>query len=149
MRLSKNLSFGFIVTLLILLIGSLVYIRNLKVQNSYFNQRESDYIARINDLETIINKNQTAFYYNLAIIYRENQQYEKAIEEYKKVLGTNPTDYDVHYNLGIVYDEHLHQPQKAIKYYQKYLEYAPANASNREVVKKWLENCQNQLRDNE
>ena len=77
------------------------------------------------------------YHYNLALIYDRSHQCEQAVVEYKKALELAPDDADVHYNLGIVYDECIKDKEKAIFHYQKYLELCPY-ALDARMVADWI-----------
>jgi tetratricopeptide (TPR) repeat protein len=117
-------------------------------------QMETEYVSRlkeaqnkITDMENIMTKERTAFHYNLAIAYTKSRMYEEAILSYDKALALNPKDPPIYYNMGLIYDENLDQPDKAITCYQKYLELAPADSSDRPKVQLWIDNCQKRLKE--
>jgi len=57
--------------------------------------------------------------------------------EYEKTLELDPDDADVHYNLAIVYDDHLQDNEKAILHYRRYLEICP-DAKDADAVEEWM-----------
>ena len=63
--------------------------------------------------------------------------FDDAIQHYEKALTLNPNDASTYYNMGILYDENIDNPAKAIFCYNKYLELAPSDAPDREKVEKW------------
>ena len=75
--------------------------------------------------------------YNLGCIYKAAKQYEKAEQEFLKAESINPNDSNVHYNLGILYDDNLKDPKKARKHYELFLDLAP-NDEDAQSVKQWL-----------
>ncbi len=77
-------------------------------------------------------------HYNLAIIYENCGKYSEAAQEYEKVLELDPNDADVHYNLGIVYDDFIQDNEKAVLHYSRYLDLVP-NAKDSGIVTQWLE----------
>ena len=83
-------------------------------------------------------------HYNLAIIYENEEKYKEAAQEYEKTLEFAPDDADIHYNLGIVYDEHLQDDEKAILHYRRYLELIP-NADDADEVRKWIDQAKEDL----
>ena len=83
-------------------------------------------------------------YYNLAIIYENTGRYKEAAQEYEKALELSPNDADIHYNLAIVYDDHLEEHEKAILHYRRYLELSP-NATDGAIVTEWIEEARDDL----
>lgn len=63
-------------------------------------------------------------HYNLGVLLFQQKQYERAVVEFEKALETRPEDPDIHYNLAVLEDYYLHNPQKAIEHYRLYLEKA-------------------------
>jgi tetratricopeptide (TPR) repeat protein len=64
-------------------------------------------------------------------------RYRDAEEAYLKALEESPNDPDVHYNLGILYDDHLKNDEKAALHYRKYLKLNPYG-QDVDQVKSWL-----------
>lgn len=60
-------------------------------------------------------------YNYLAVIYREQGQFKAAEKLYLEALETWPEDFDLHKNLGILYDLYLNQLPKALEHYQQAL----------------------------
>jgi len=77
-------------------------------------------------------------HYNLAIIYENEGRYKEAAVEYEKVLQLSPDDVDVHYNLGIVYDDFIQDNEKAVFHYRRYLDLSP-NAPDAGIVTEWMD----------
>lgn len=84
------------------------------------------------------------YHYNLALAYDLNHRYKEAVWEYKKALEIAPDDADTHYNLGIVYDDHIKDREKAIFHYHKYLELCP-DAEDAATVEEWISRAQEDL----
>lgn len=86
-------------------------------------------IARLKDIVNrilIANRNERSeMYYNMGCIFRYGKDTVKAEQAFLKSLEINPDDPAVYYNLGILYDDDLNIPQKAIKYYKRFLELSP------------------------
>lgn len=76
-------------------------------------------------------------HYNLGLTYDYKGNYQEALKEYRKALQIKPYDPDTHYNMGIIYDDHLKDKKKAILHYQKYLKFSPDSAY-RSQVKTWI-----------
>jgi len=116
-------------------------------------QKETDYINRLREanervkmMEETLTKERANFYYNLASYATKSQLFDDALDYYTKALALNPKDAATYYNMGVLYDEHLDNPSKAIFSYTKYLELAPSDASDREKVRKWIDNLQKRLK---
>lgn len=82
-------------------------------------------------------KEKLNMYYNMAAVYAKEGKYEDAEQEYLHALSINPTDADVHYNLGILYDDELNEPEKAIAHYRRYLKLNP-HSPDADQVRNWL-----------
>ncbi len=69
----------------------------------------------------------------------QEKKYERALEEYERVLELNPQERLAHYNSAIVYDYYLGNSEKAIDHYQKYLEMKPAQKEMRRIRERVLQ----------
>jgi chromosome segregation ATPase len=77
----------------------------------------------------------TTLHYNLGVLYSQNQQFDKAVKEFAKVLELKPEDGETLYNLGVIYGEHIKDKKKAISYFKRYLSVAPDDADAQRVRK--------------
>ena len=66
-----------------------------------------------------------------------NGQFRKAIAEYEQALELDPHHADIHYNLGVIYDDELQENEKAVQHYRKYLELRP-RAADSDLVRSWM-----------
>jgi len=80
---------------------------------------------------------QFTMFYNMACVYKNQGQYDKAEEHFLNALNKKPDEPDVHYNLGILYDDDLKNADKARKHYQRFIELAP-NDKDAAKVQEWL-----------
>ncbi len=76
-------------------------------------------------------------HYNMAAVYARDGKFDEAEQEYLHALRLDPTDADVHYNLGILYDDELKSPAKAVVHYRRYLKLNPHGAEA-DQVRDWL-----------
>jgi len=76
-------------------------------------------------------------HFNMAIVYQREGRFRDAEQEYLSALQSDGSDADVHYNLGILYDDDLNDKQKAVLHYRRYLRLAPA-APDADQVKEWI-----------
>ena len=84
-------------------------------------------------------------HYNLGVILTEQNKFSPAIAEFKKVLELKPNDKESHYNLAIIYDEHLKDNQKALEHYRAYLKIAP-EGNDSQKVRKWVIDKESELK---
>lgn len=77
------------------------------------------------------------YYYNLGVILLREGRFKKAAYVLEKAVHINPLDTSAHYNLGILYDDHLAEPMKAIRHYEAFLKLSHHKAQVRDVAK-WL-----------
>jgi tetratricopeptide (TPR) repeat protein len=82
-------------------------------------------------------KEKLDMHYNMAAVYAREGKYEAAEQEYLHALRLNPTDADVHYNLGILYDDELKSSTKAAVHYRRYLKLNP-HGPDADQVRNWL-----------
>jgi tetratricopeptide (TPR) repeat protein len=71
---------------------------------------------------------------NLGIIYYKQKQYEKAIDEYKKCLKTEPDYVLAHYNLGLAYYS-KQQYKLAREQFEQVLKFDPTNQDAKKAKK--------------
>ncbi len=76
-------------------------------------------------------------HYNMASVYARDGKFAEAENEYLQALRIDPTDADVHYNLGILYDDEMKQPEKAMVHYRRYLQLNP-HGPDADHVRNWL-----------
>jgi len=76
-------------------------------------------VAALSKAATLNAKNDVAFNW-LGILNREAGDLERARLAYQKALDANPNSALAHYNLAILLDAHLKQPQAALPHYAAY-----------------------------
>ena len=80
---------------------------------------------------------------NIAVIFSDSKDYQKAISSYEKAIEINPNFADAHYNLGVIFMK-LKDYQKAKNSYEKTIEidpnYAKAHNNQGNTFKKLGEN---------
>ncbi|MFQ5589515.1 MAG: trypsin-like peptidase domain-containing protein, partial [Nitrospiria bacterium] len=74
---------------------------------------------------------------NLGEVYRRIRLYDAAETAYLRAVLSNPRYADAHYNLGILYDNHLNKRKQAVTHYRKYLELKPGSPDAVQVGQ-WL-----------
>lgn len=77
------------------------------------------------------------FHYNMGCIYKFNKQYAKAEREFLQALQITPDNPDIHYNLGILYDDDLEKKDMARKHYERFIELTPVE-KDRAQVAEWI-----------
>jgi Flp pilus assembly protein TadD len=66
------------------------------------------------------NSSQVAAYNELGILLRRSGRFEEATTIYNRGLQVNPNAEEIHWNLGILYDRYLPNPQQALLHYERY-----------------------------
>ena len=89
------------------------------------------------EVEQAQRKQRLNMHYNMAAVYARDGRYTEAEYEYLQALRLDPSDADIHFNLGILYDDELGQPEKAILHYRRYLQLNP-HGVDADRVRSWL-----------
>ena len=76
-------------------------------------------------------------HYNLGVFYVDQKNFERARVEFEKATEWRPSDALSHYNLGLIYSEHIRDEEKAITSFQRYLDLQP-EAKDRNHVEAML-----------
>ena len=92
----------------------------------------------------VLKKQILKHFYNTGLADAENHKFKLARIEYEKALKVAPNDSDTHYNLAILYDDHLNNKKKAIEHYRAYLRLRP-NAQDAAKVRYWIREAQKAL----
>lgn len=72
----------------------------------------------------------------LAGIYEQLGQYDRALEEYEKVAGSGPEGASAYKEMGRIYETYKAENAKAVSCYRKYLAAKPKAADAKEIEKK-------------
>jgi tetratricopeptide (TPR) repeat protein len=88
-------------------------------------------VAQVRDVEN------RDMLYNLALVYAREGRAREAEQAYLRALQLDPSDPDVHYNLGILYDDELKNRSRALMHYRKYLKLSP-HAPDKDQVENWV-----------
>ena len=95
--------------------------------NKVLNKRNKEVPKKFSEMviqnERLL-KDTAIMHYNLGVFYTKNREYEKAIEEYKKVLDIRPNDANAYFNLGYIYAERLNDREEAIDCFRSFLRLA-------------------------
>lgn len=70
-------------------------------------------------------KDAADMHYNMGVFFAKNKQFDRALKEFEKSIQFKPDDSMSHYNLGIIYSEHMHDEEKAILHFERYVEINP------------------------
>lgn len=71
--------------------------------------------------------------------YYDNGQYQEALAEYQKVLDFDNKNVDAHLNMGVIYQDILHDKEKASLHYRTYME---LQGPRQNEVSKWFREVQ-------
>jgi len=94
--------------------------------------------AEIDALKVVLKREQGVYYYNLGVAYVQAKLFNNAVQALQKSLAFNEDNPEAHYNLGLLYQNFLIEPEKAVLHYQKYLEMSP-EAEDKEEVQAWID----------
>ena len=94
-------------------------------------------LASYNQEKARIQKEVATMHYNLAVILTNQNDFQAAVREYKKVLEMRPNDADAHYNLAVIYDTELKDTERALEHYREYVRVAPSSPEAPRVLE-WI-----------
>ena len=92
---------------------------------------------KVIELREKIRRDRVTFFYNLGLAYTYAGLFKDAERSFQKVLELEPNDADAYYNLGILYEEHLHKTDLGIQYYQRFLALSKDQEKSRKV-RNWV-----------
>jgi len=104
----------------------------LRDQVNQANQRLKEGINKTKDLKrdkALLN----LLYYNLGLSFTLSVDFGQAITAFEEALKFDPRDADSCYSLGLLYSVYSRDNKKALRYYKKYLEFAPGGTKRDEV----------------
>ena len=64
-------------------------------------------------------------HYNLGVMFFKKRDFGRAVKEFQKVIEMRPNDGQAHYNVGLIYAEHLPDRERAIKYFRRFVQEEP------------------------
>jgi len=99
---------------------------------------------QLQETEKTFKEETLKFHYNMALTYDRSKFYKNAAKEYQEALEIFPDDPDSHYNLALVYDDHLKDKSKAIRHYKRYLELRPGG-SDATKVEYWIVRAEKEM----
>ena len=99
---------------------------------------------QLQETEKTFKEETLKFHYNMALTYDRSKFYKNAAKEYLEALEIFPDDPDSHYNLALVYDDHLKDKSKAIRHYKRYLELRPGG-SDATKVEYWIVRAEKEM----
>ena len=101
-------------------------------------QKMTDLLERARaEVMKLNNREKLDMHYNMAVIYAKEGRVLDAENEYLKALRLDPTDADIHYNLGILYDQDLKKTRKAAMHYRRYITLRPSS-TDVDQVSSWI-----------
>ncbi len=86
-----------------------------------------------------LSRESAKLHYNLANMFYDRGQYQKAVDEYQRVLELTPSDAAAHYNLAFINGEYLDNMPEALKDYKEYLHLNPGAEDAGPVKEKILD----------
>lgn len=64
-------------------------------------------------------------HYNLGVLFMRQGQYKEAAGEFEYTVSLNPIDAFAHFNLAVLYDNYLDDPDRAVRHYEHYIRLLP------------------------
>lgn len=89
-----------------------------------------------------VNPDNLAAYNQLGLTYKDLADFSKSELAYLQGLAQDPTDPELNYNLGILYDLILQNPKKALYYYEQYLQ---NGGEGDKQVESWVKGLKRQV----
>jgi tetratricopeptide (TPR) repeat protein len=83
-------------------------------------------------------------YYLRGLTLRQSDEFSKAAESFEKCLRINPEAAESHLQLGMIYEDHLDSPIKAMFHYKMYLEHQP-DGQNADVARTSIQRLTEQI----
>ena len=96
-------------------------------------QAEESYIQAI-----LLDPTNSRAYLQLGAVYQASEQYNLAVDAYQKAIAETAQFAEAHYHLGILFERHLRDPQKALEHYRTYLQLGGMDKR----VQLWLRNLE-------
>lgn len=95
---------------------------NLGIIYAKSNRREQA-LVMLSKATALNSRNHVAWNW-LGVVARESGNTSRAEQAYNRALSAKPDYALAHLNLGILYDQHLNQPQNALRHYREYQRFA-------------------------
>ncbi|MFA6350442.1 MAG: tetratricopeptide repeat protein [Candidatus Omnitrophota bacterium] len=92
--------------------------------------------AKLNKSQADLKRERGLYHYNLGVACAQAKLFDDAVSDYEKSLVYYPDNAECHYNLGLLYEGYMEQPQKALAEYIKYLELNPDAQDKEDVLAK-------------
>jgi len=100
-----------------------------KEENAEFSAKQKAEKAhlenKVRELEGALKKEKGAYFYNLGVIYAEQEKYQEAFDAFRKSLQFDPENAEALYNIAILYEKSEDNPKKAVECYKKLLQLNP------------------------
>jgi len=75
-----------------------------------------------------------------ALDLQEDERYKDALRLYHKAVQIDPNYEEAYIQIASIYDDHLEDKDRAVEWYQKYLDISQ-NEKQKQLVKKWLDDA--------
>ena len=72
-------------------------------------------------------------HYNLGVLFMKQGQHTEATGEFERTIWLNPSHAYARYNLAVLYDTYLGNPDKAVTYYEDYIRLLPKASDAKKV----------------
>jgi len=99
-------------------------VQEQRLLNKKLAEFPSKIVSLANENKKLI-KETADMHFNLGLFYFGAQEYKRALPEFERGIKINPQDAEAYYHAGYIYAEHLMNRNKAIEYFNKYLQLSP------------------------
>ncbi|RNC71381.1 MAG: tetratricopeptide repeat protein [Desulfuromonadales bacterium] len=105
----------------------------IQLGNDYFDTEQAEKSINAYGKALELDPNNANVLTDQGIMLKKVKQIDKAIANFEKAQSLDPKHLQSLYNLGVVYMDDLKQPDKAIKYWSRYLELDPTSPNAQQI----------------
>lgn len=110
--------------------AELCYMTGMACAYSVYKKQAVEYLSKSIDLLTPSPLLLSGIYTEIGKAYTGDYQYNNALNAYLKALELNPNDTILVFTIASHYDSWINDPQKALDYYQKFMDTSPIQRNN-------------------
>ena len=98
----------------------------------------------LDEFQTVVDKNPASLagQKGLAVVFASVRRYDKSAEAYEKAIELDPTDPDLHLEVGLIYQEFLRDDKTALNHFERYLVLGGTDP----VVQEWVDDLKKKVK---